>query len=237
MEEALVYVDRLWRYPVKSLGGEPLTEATLTADGVQGDRLVHVGGIGVPLTGRTRHKLLTIPACTGPDGGPLIDGIPWTDPAAAALVRRAAGSTASLRAFDGPERFDVLNLLVATDGAVAALGTDVRRLRPNILLGGVPGLAERGWEGKALAVGDVLIGVMNLRQRCIVTTIDPDTGAQDVGVLLRIREQFAARIALNCWVIRPGAIRVGDAVELVETTERPEHVGGWIVGVPYDLTA
>ena len=34
-------------------------------------------------------------------------------------------------------------------------------------------------------------------QRCIVTTIDPDTGAQDIDVLLRIREQFATRIALN----------------------------------------
>lgn len=230
-----MYVDKLWRYPVKSLGGEPLTEARLTGDGVEGDRLVHVGGFGMPLTGRTRHKLLTIPARTGPDGQPLIDGIPWTDPAAAALIRRAAGSTARLQAYDGPERFDVLNLLVATDGAVAALGEDVRRLRPNILLGGVPGLAERAWEGRALAIGDALIGIMNLRQRCIVTTIDPDTGAQDVDVLLAIRERFAGRVALNCWVIRPGVIRVGDTVELIDTIEQPDHVGGWIVGAPYDL--
>ena len=46
---------------------------------------------------------------------------------------------------------------VATDGAVGHLGTDVRRLRPKLLIGGVPGDAERSWPGRALAVGDALI--------------------------------------------------------------------------------
>ncbi|MBK6306789.1 MAG: MOSC N-terminal beta barrel domain-containing protein [Gemmatimonadetes bacterium] len=34
----------LWRYPVKSLAGEPLREAQLTRDGIPGDRIVHVRG-------------------------------------------------------------------------------------------------------------------------------------------------------------------------------------------------
>ncbi len=228
-----MHVSRLWRYPVKSLGGEELAEAQLTDDGVLGDRLVHVSTPHGPLTGRTRHSLLTIPARTGDDGEPLVDSLPWRSPAVAELIRRHAGPQAVLRRYEGPERFDVLNLLVATDSAVAELGTDVRRLRPNLLLGGVPAGAERGWAGKALAIGDALIGILNLRQRCIVTTIDPDTGAQDLSVLLRIRDRFATRIALNCWVIRPGTIGVGDTVGLVETSERPAHAGGWIVGAPY----
>ena len=226
-------VSRVWRYPVKSLRGEELAKAQLTDDGVAGDRLVHVSTPYGPLTGRTRHSLLTIPAHTGDDGEPRVGGLPWRSRAVAELIQRHAGPQAMLRRYDGPERFDVLNLLVATDSAVAQLGADVRRLRPNILLGGVPAGAERDWAGKALAIGDALIGILNLRQRCIVTTIDPDTGAQDVGVLLRIRDQFATRIALNCWVITPGAIGVGDTVRLVETDERPSHAGGWIVGAPY----
>lgn len=232
-----MYVKNLWRYPVKSLGGEPLDEADVTLGGVAGDRLVHVtDGFG-PLTGRSRHGLLTIPASTGPDGEPLVDGSPWTAERAASLIQRAAGPDARLRAFDGPERFDVLNLLVATDGAVAELGADVRRLRPNLLLGDVPPGAERLWPGRALAIGDALIGVFTLRQRCVVTTIDPDTGEQDVGVLLRIRHQFATRIALDCWVIRPGRIRVGDTARLLDTDARPERIGGWIVGAPYSPDA
>jgi uncharacterized protein len=83
--------------------------------------------------------------------------------------------------WDGLERFDVLPLLVATDGAIAALGVDGRRLRPNIVVSGVIGLAERDWTGRRLRIGDVLIELIKLRGRCVMTTYDPDTQVQDVG--------------------------------------------------------
>ncbi len=228
-----MHVEGLWRYPVKSLGGEPLDTAELTNDGVAGDRLVHVQGDRGPLTGRVRHQLLTIPASTGPDGKPLVAGEPWDSPQAATIVRERGGTDARLVAYAGPERFDILNLLVATDGAVEEFGSDIRRLRPNLLIGGVPGDAERTWPGRALRIGDALVGVYSLRHRCIVTTIDPDTGAQDTDVLRRIRERFANQLALDCWVIEPGTIAVGDAVELVDSAAQPEQLGGWTVGAPY----
>ena len=37
-----MYVAELWRYPVKSLKGERLDAVEVRADGVAGDRLVHV---------------------------------------------------------------------------------------------------------------------------------------------------------------------------------------------------
>jgi uncharacterized protein YcbX len=223
-------VDGLWRYPVKSLGGEPLCTATLTEDGVAGDRLVHVQGDRGPLTGRTRHGLLTIPASTGPDGTPLVAGRRWDSAEAGALVARHGGR---LVPHSGPARFDVLNLLVATDGAVAHWGADLRRLRPNILIGGVGPREERDWPGHALVIGEAVVGVHSVRGRCIVTSIDPDTGAQDLDVFRRIRTEFGNELCLNCWVITPGEIRPGDGVELVPTDEVPERVGGWIVGAPY----
>ena len=109
----------------------------------------------------------------------------------------------------------------------------MRRLRPNILIAGVPAGAERTWPGRGLAIGDALIGIHDLRRRCVVTTIDPDTGAQDVDVLRRIRDDFDGRVALDCWVIRPGTVRVGDPVVLVDTQATPDQLGGWIVGAPY----
>jgi hypothetical protein len=33
--------------------------------------------------------------------------------------------------YEGPERFDILPLLITSDGALAAFGHDPRRLRPN----------------------------------------------------------------------------------------------------------
>ena len=230
-----MHVAALWRYPVKSLGGEALEQATLTADGVEGDRRVHVSTPRGLATGRTRHALLTIPASTGPDGSPLVAGQRWDSLAANQVVADAIRVPSRLVEYDGPERFDVLNLLVATDGEVARLGVDVRRLRPNILLGDVPAEAERGWPGRAIAIGDALIGVHSVRERCIVTTIDPDSGEQDVEVLRRLAREFGGETALNCWVIRPGTIRTGDDATLVETRERPERIGGWVVGRPYSV--
>jgi hypothetical protein len=233
-----VDVQGLWRYPVKSLGGEALASAELTLDGVRGDRLVHVAGERGPLTGRSRHQLLTIPASTGPDGQPLVAGQPWSSDAAARVVRERGGADARLRAYDGAERFDILNLSVATAAAVGELGIDIRRLRPNILIGGdLPPDAERTWPGRALAIGDALIGVYALRHRCIVTTIDPDTGEQDTRVLRRIRERFANQVTLDSWVIRPGVISVGDPVVLTDSPALPDRIGGWIVGAPYRIGA
>ncbi len=228
-----INVSRLWRYPVKSLGGEALQSVLLTTDGVEGDRVVHVAGPRGPLTGRTRHGLLTIPVSTGTDGRPLIDGDPWDSREAAERVRRHGGSTARLVADATPARFDILNLLVATDGAVRRFGYDVRRLRPNILLSGVAAELESELPGKALAIGAALIGVHSVRQRCIVTTIDPDTGEQDLAPFRRIRSDFGGELALNCWVVRPGRVRVDDPVRIVDVPAAPDHIGGWIVGAPY----
>jgi hypothetical protein len=206
----------LWRYPVKSLAGEPLEAADLTANGIVGDRIVHVRGADDRvITSRTRPRLLGLRGTLGADGEPLVNGRPWTDPESAVNVRAAAGDGARLVAYQGPERFDVLPLLVATDGAIARLGADRRRLRPNIIIGGVEGLAERGWPGRRLRIGPALIEVVKLRGRCVMTTFDPDTQEQDLSVLRRIVSDFGGRMALDCSVIEGGRLRVGDPVELV----------------------
>ena len=228
-----MHVAGLWRYPVKSCGSEQLDTAILTPDGVSGDRIVHVRGRRGLLTGRTRNGLLTVPVSTGADGTPLIDGRLWDSPEAADLIRGRAGSDATLVFDASPQRFDVLNLLVATDEAVNRFGRDVRRLRPNILIAGVPAGAEANWPGHALAIGEALIGIDSLRARCVVTTIDPDTGEQDLDVLREIRRDFDGELAVNCWVIRPGTIRVGDDAQLTALDAEPATYGGWVVGAPY----
>jgi uncharacterized protein YcbX len=211
-------VRELWRYPVKSMAGERLEEADLRLTGIAGDRLVQVRHAGTErvITSRTAPRLLGL-AGTWDEaaGAPRVNGLPWRSRAVQALVREAAGAEARLVRDDGAGRFDVLPLLVATDGAIAALGVDHRRLRPNLVLGGVEGLTERSWPGRRLRIGPVLIQVASLRQRCVMTTFDPDTQVQDVGVLRRIVEEFDGRMALDCAVLEAGTIRVGDAVALL----------------------
>jgi uncharacterized protein YcbX len=78
-----------------------------------------------------------------------------------------------------------------------------------------------------------VIGLESLRGRCIVTTIDPDTGAQELDVLRTIHRRFDTTMALNAWVIQPGVVTTGDPVELVELEAAYPERGGWILGAPY----
>jgi uncharacterized protein YcbX len=212
-------VGALWRYPVKTLAGERLDRADVTFNGIVGDRIVHVRGPEGVRTSRRHHNLLGLHATLGPDGEPLVDGQPWTSPETLARVRTAAGADATLARYDGPERFDVLPLLVATDGAITSFGRDVRRLRPNIVIDGVDGMDEITWPGAELHIGDTVIALDSRRGRCPMTTVDPDTLAVDRAVLKDIITRFDGKLALNADVIRPGTIHVGDPVQLVRPTE------------------
>lgn len=213
-----MHVAELWRYPVKSLKGEQLEEVDAGAEGVASDRLVHVRNSSMRvITSRTHPRLLALQGTLGADGDALIYGRPWQADKSRAAVRSAAGDDAELVAYDGLDRFDVLPLSIATDGAIAAIGVDRRRFRPNILIAGVEGLAERTWPGRHLRIGETLIAVARLRPRCVMTTYHPDTQEQDHSILRRIVRDFGGALSLDCAVVEPGRIKVGDPVELVRS--------------------
>ena len=209
-------ITEIWRYPVKSMAGERLLRADFGPMGIAGDRVVHVEDArGRVVTSRTHPRLLSHKGSTGEDGGVMIDGRRWDGPVASTDVIAIAGSGARLVRDDSADRFDVLPLLVATDGAIAAFGHDSRRLRPNLVIGGVPGMAEREWSGKVLrAASGAIIGVQDLRARCIMTSFDPDTQIQDKDITHGIYQRFEGKLALNCFAIAGGTIAVGDEVTL-----------------------
>jgi uncharacterized protein YcbX len=213
--DVALYIAGIWRYPVKSLAGEPLQTVRVGLDGIPGDRIVRVRGPEGVRTSRRQYRMLGLHGTLGADGVPLINGHPWNSPEALTLVKKAAGADAWLEAWEGLDRFDILPLLVATDGAVAAFGRDVRRLRTNILIGGVEGLDERNWPGRELHIGEAIVRLDSLRGRCHMTTVDPDTLDVDPGVLRDIVKRFGNRLALNAEVVRAGRINVGDPVRLL----------------------
>jgi uncharacterized protein YcbX len=212
-----VRIADIWRYPVKSMAGERLDAAELTTNGIPGDRILYVlDRRGDIVSARTAPGLLGHHASLDQAGEVTVDGLPWRDARVAAKVTAAAGPGARLVAAEGPERFDILPLLVISDGAIRAFGYDFRRLRPNIVIADVGGLDERGWEWKCLCTAEAAIALADLRGRCVMTTWDPDTLVQDVDVLRSIRSRFSGTFALNAWTAREGRISVGDPVELGE---------------------
>jgi uncharacterized protein YcbX len=220
-------VAELWRYPVKTMAGEQLERSILGPLGLEGDRVVHVEAKdGRVITSRSHPRFLGHKATLGQDGEPLVDGAPWRSARVAADVEAIAGSGAHLVRDDSASRFDVLPLLVATDGAIAAFGHDRRRLRPNIVIGGVEGLGERAWPGSCLRIGPTLVGVQDLRLRCIMTSFDPDTLAQDKEITRSIYRRFEGKLALDCFVLEGGEISVGDDVALVRGRACTEAAAG-----------
>lgn len=125
--------------------GERLVEAALQENGIKGDwNIVVVSAAGDRIiTARTHPGLLGLQASVSSDGVTLIDELPW-HPEQVRLVGTG----------EHTERFDVLPLLVATDGAIQELDLDLRRLRPNIVIGDVAGQSERSWPGARLRSGE-----------------------------------------------------------------------------------
>jgi MOSC N-terminal beta barrel domain len=86
-EDAGMHVSELWRYPVKSMAGEPLEQAIVGPLGVEGDRIVHVEDVqGRVATARTHPRLLGHKARLDVGHKPLVDDRPWTG--RPALARR-----------------------------------------------------------------------------------------------------------------------------------------------------
>lgn len=208
-------VAELWRYPVKGLRGEQLPRLEVAADGVPGDRSLRVlDGRGI-VTGRRKQRMIGLPATLGPDGEPLVDGHPWRSPESAAAIRDVAGAGATLsRPISGHEH-DAAQILLLSDGSIAQLGYDRRRFRPNILFEGAEGPVEQGWIGGHVRLGEVMLAVDEPCERCVITTIDPDTIEVDLEVLRRANDELGGLMGVYCTVIEPGEVAVGDAVELV----------------------
>ena len=211
-----MHLAEIWRYPVKSLAGERLAEAEIAPSGIPGDRAVHLRDTrGKVFTGRRKYELVTVPASLAADGTPLIDGERWDSGKATRRIQEAGAEDVQLVESPNGHQHDETPLLVATDGALEWLGEDRRRFRPNLVIAGVEELAERDWPGRRLRVGEAVIGVDHLCERCVMITLDPETGDAEPPILTRVREELDGLFALNCYVAEPGRVAVGDAVELL----------------------
>ena len=125
-----MWIQEIWRYPVKSMAGESLQAADVTGTGILGDRIIQVHSSDRIVTARTRPLLLRHRATFAPDNQVLVDGRPWQSPQVTRAVETAAGAGSRLIPAPSEDRFDILPLLITTDGMLEAVGYDRRRFRP-----------------------------------------------------------------------------------------------------------
>jgi uncharacterized protein YcbX len=210
-----VRVAELWRYPVKGLRGESLERVDVAAAGIPGDRGLRVLDERGIVTGRRKQRMIGLPATLNGSGDALVGGHPWPSPEAAAAIREVAGGGARLsRPFGGHEH-DAAHILLLSDGSVSQLGYDLRRFRPNIYFEGADGPVELGWIGGRVRIGDLVLSVDEPCERCVITTIDPDTIEVDLDVLKRTNAELEGNMGAYCSVVEPGVVTVGDTVERI----------------------
>jgi uncharacterized protein YcbX len=117
-------------------------------------------------------------------------------------------------------------------GPLAAEGPlPMRRFRPNVVVAGSAPWAEDGW--RLLRIGDVVFRNVKGCDRCVLTTINPDTaakGKEPIATLARSR-RWDGKVWFGINLIpdppQPGsaasparAIRVGDPVQVLEQADR-----------------
>jgi uncharacterized protein YcbX len=152
-----------------------------------------------------------------PVAGRVVDG-----PFGSALSEYAGRPLALVVHDDGESGGDVQPMSLMSRASLAALGAamdrdlDGRRFRMTIEIDGAPAWAEHGWVGRDVRVGDAVVRVDSLCERCVVTTRDPESGRTDAPVLKALaglRGRDDVTFGVWCDVVAPGRVRVGDAVQ------------------------
>jgi uncharacterized protein len=223
----------LWRYPVKSMGGEALSEVDVPWHGFAGDRRWAfirngVARSGFPwLTLRERgdlsHFVPSFVERDRPDESALIvrtpEGVDHEVDAPALAAHLAPDGVRLIKQDRGI--FDAFPLSLVSTRTLTQLSDsvglplDVQRFRPNILVdvaadeGESP---EDAWVGRVVRVGAMRMRVDKRDGRCVVITIDPVTTVRNPLVLRTVARERQGFVGVYGSTVEPGRIAMNDAV-------------------------
>ena len=96
---------------------------------------------------------------------------------------------------------------------------DKRRFRANVYvdLTSANGFAENEFVGRSVRIGSkVVITVLERDSRCMIITLDPDTGEQTPAILKKVAQAHDGMAGVYGAVLVEGMLQKGDAVELLD---------------------
>ena len=224
-------VAHIARYPVKSMRGEDLASTPVGFQGIPLDRAFAFVQKGVHspfpwLTGRECPHLLRCQPIVGEGRWPTMrvrspEGeFELGSTEFAARLQSWSGRAAVLHSdYRGCQ--DVAYISVISSATIRALSeaagvpADHRRFRMNFVvdLGGEP-FAEKGWVGRQVRLGEVVIAVHEQDRRCQMITLDPDTGESAPAVLKAAGELNGVYAGVYGSVLVPGEVAVGDEIAI-----------------------
>ena len=233
-------VEAIFRYPVKSMGGERLEAATVGWHGLDGDRRLAFRRMedrsGFPWLSASKLPDLLLFAPTRreddaqgdlpthvrtPDG----EEMPVFGEELAAEVGRRHGAPVQMMQLN-QGIFDEAHIsVIASDtvreiGQLAGRSLDVRRFRPNVVVRlrqPVP-FQEDEWVGGDLSYGEghdaPAVSVTMRDDRCSMVNLDPDSAHPAPEVLKAVVRANQNTAGIYCAVTRIGRLAVGQTVLL-----------------------
>jgi len=236
-----MHVTQLWRFPVKSMGGESLASAHLGDLGIEGDRGWGVFDVtsGTVLTARRSPQLLFASARL--DGEELVIDLPEVgevdEQAASAALSKWLGQEVELRragneggTYEVPLDFENDANWVSWTGpegawhdskwsrvslvSDASLGDwDIRRFRTNIV---VDGEGEDDFVGDHVRLGGdagAELAVCKQIDRCVMITRPQPGLERDIELLKHINAERKSVLSVGALIAAPGPVAVGDEVQ------------------------
>ena len=224
----------LWRYPVKSMGAEALESVEVGWHGLAGDRRWafirrDATRSAFPwLTIRDRGDMARfLPTLTRPDRPEVSQTLVRTpsgeeydvaDPALGAVLH-PEGATVIRQ---GRGVFDTFPLSLISVQTIARIGEmvgsrlAVRRFRPNLLVDAAQEepFIEDSWVGRELVIGGMTMRVDKRDGRCVVITVDPDTGERRPEILRAVADERQGCLGVYGSTVRPGVVALDDHVRL-----------------------
>ena len=243
------HVEAIFRYPVKSMGGERLEVANLGWHGLEGDRRLAFRRIedrsGFPwLSAGKLPDLVLFAPCRREDGAqgdlpthirtPNGEVMPAFGEDLAKEVGRWYGAPVQMMHMKHGIFDDASISVIASDtvreiGRLAGRSLDVRRFRPNVvvcLLRSAP-FQEDEWLGGVLSFGEgddaPAIAVTMRDVRCSMVNLDPDSASPAPEVLKAVVGANHNNAGIYGAVTRIGRLAVGQTIFLRAASEKRER--------------
>ena len=239
-------VEALFRFPVKSMGGERLDVASLGWHGLDGDRRLALRRIddrsGFPWLSATKlPDLLRYAPHRRADGAqkdlpthvrtPDGDVMPVFGEDLVTEIGRRLGAPVQMMhlrhgIFDEASISVIASETVREIGRLAGQSADLRRFRPNVvvrLLRSVP-FQEDEWVGGVLSFGEEdvapTIAVTMRDVRCSMVNLDPDSSSAAPAVLKAVVRTNQNNAGIYGTVTRIGVLAVGQTMLFHAAAER-----------------
>jgi uncharacterized protein YcbX len=224
-------IEGLFRYPVKSMRGEPLDSAALGWHGLDGDRryafrrLDERSGMPWLTASRLPELLLFTPEPPAHVRTPEGAALPLFDDALAAEVGRRYGAPVQMMQLQHGI-FDEGSLSVITSDTVGEIcrlsgqSADVRRFRPNVLVRSTRAVPfeEDDWVGGVLTFGEgdqaPAVSVTMRDLRCVMVNFDPDGAHSAPEVMKTVVRANQNHAGIYGTVTRTGQLAVGQTILL-----------------------